>query len=137
MPFPQELLYYSGMCQDLTLSLPSTDPVDSSVGKMFLFWSIQQQSDTILVSAGCCIPYVMPYWNGFIDKVCWKKNWMLPHTYLLVNKIKEVSFKIIHKYYPANHYRKKLKENINSNCSFCNDHLLLHLFWHCINVRKL
>ena len=36
---------------------------------------------------------------------------MLPHTYLLGNKIKELSFKIIHKYYPANHYMKKFKEN--------------------------
>ena len=61
------------------------------------------------------------------------------HTYLLVNKIKEVSFNIIHKYYPANQYMKKFKENINSNCSFCNDHpeTVLHLFWHCIHVRKL
>ncbi|CDQ98504.1 unnamed protein product, partial [Oncorhynchus mykiss] len=85
------------------------------------------------------VPYVMPYWNGFIDNICWKKVWMLPHTYLLVNKINEVSFKIIHKYYPANHYMNKFKENINSNCSFCNDHLetVLHLFWHCIHVRKL
>uniref|UniRef100_A0A8C8LLL7 Reverse transcriptase zinc-binding domain-containing protein n=1 Tax=Oncorhynchus tshawytscha TaxID=74940 RepID=A0A8C8LLL7_ONCTS len=64
---------------------------------------------------------------------------MLPHTYLLVNKIKEASFKIIHKYYPANHYMKKFKENINSNCSFCNDHpeTVVHLFWHCMHVRKL
>ncbi|CDQ69573.1 unnamed protein product [Oncorhynchus mykiss] len=68
-----------------------------------------------------------------------EKVWMLLHTYLLVNKIKEVSVKIIHKYYPANHYMKKFKENINSNCSFFNDHpeTVLHIFWQCMHVSKL
>ena len=34
---------------------------------------------------------------------------------------------------------KKFKENINSNCSFCNDHpeTVVHLFGHCIHIRKL
>ncbi|CDR18464.1 unnamed protein product [Oncorhynchus mykiss] len=122
-------------------SLPSIDSVDSSVGKIcFSFGPFNNRAiRTLFQQDVVSIPYVMPYWNGFIENICWKKVWMLPHTYLLVNKIKEVSFKIIHKYYPANHYMKKFKENINSNCSFCNDHpeTVVHLFWHCVHVRKL
>ncbi len=64
--------------------------------------------------------------------------WMLPHTYLLTNKVKEISYKIIHKFYPAKHYMKKFKSDISSSCSFCDDSIetVVHLFWHCPFTKK-
>ncbi len=50
------------------------------------------------------------YWNNAVGNICWNKVWMLPHTYLLTNKVKEISYKIINKFYPAKHYMKKKKK---------------------------
>ncbi len=50
---------------------------------------------------------------------------MLPHTYLLTNKVNN-------KLYPAKHYMKKFKSEISSSCSFCDDSVeTVRLFWHC------
>lgn len=91
------------------LDLPLLNPVDSPIGKM-CFSLLPQNNRSIralferdIVS----IPYVTTYWNTFVNNICWKQVWLLPHKYLLVNKVKEVSFRMIHKYYPANHYLKK------------------------------
>lgn len=46
------------------------------------------------------IPYVVTYWNTFINNLDWKKIWNLPARYMINNKMKEVSFKIIHRFYP-------------------------------------
>ncbi len=64
---------------------------------------------------------------------------MLPNKFLITNKVKEVSYKIIHKYYPAKNYVQKFKKDINTNCSFCDSHpeTVLHLFWLCSYTKKL
>jgi len=84
------------------------------------------------------IPNVTFYWNQFVNTIDWKKVWMIPQRYLLVNKVKEVSFRIIHRYYPASHYMVKFKRDINTNCCFCENHpeTVLHLFWYCSHTRK-
>ncbi len=81
---------------------------------------------------------VLTYWNNAVGNICWKKVWMLPHTYLLTNKVKEISYKIIHKFYPAKHYMKKFKSDISSSCSFCEDSIetVVHLLWHCPFTKK-
>lgn len=33
--------------------------------------------------------------------------------------IKDVSFKMLHRFYPTNHYHQRLEGDINLNCSFC------------------
>ncbi len=59
---------------------------------------------------------VMSYLNRFVNDINWKKVWMIPHKHLTVNEVKEVSFRIIHKYYPATHCKVKFKRNMNTNC---------------------
>ena len=55
-------------------SLPSIDPVDSSVGKIsFSFGPFNNRAIQTLFQQDVVSPYVMPYWNGFIDNICWKK----------------------------------------------------------------
>lgn len=64
---------------------------------------------------------------------------MLPNKFLITNKVKEVSYKIIHKYYPANNYMLKFKKDINTNCSFCGSQpeTVIHLFWLCPHTKEL
>ena len=90
-----------------------------------------------LYSTHVSIPYVLTYWNMFVHNLCWRKVWLFPHKYLLVNKIKEVSYKIIHRFHPASHYLKKYKKDIDSNCGFCGEHpeSVSHLFWYCSSVK--
>ncbi len=49
-------------------------------------------------------PSAIFYWSKFIGNINWKKVWLLPNKYLITNKIKEISFKILHKCYPAKHF---------------------------------
>lgn len=79
------------------------------------------------------VPYVMSYWNGFVNDISWKKVWTLPHKFFITNKIREVTFKLIHRCYPDKCNLKRLKNDINTNCSFClvNPETSVHLFWTC------
>jgi len=72
-----------------------------------------------------------------VDDVSWRDVWLLPFKYLLTNKVREISFKIIHKFYPAKHYLRRLKRDIDVSCSFCEtaDETVLHLFWYCHCVQ--
>lgn len=64
----------------------------------------------------------------------WGKVWLLPNPYLITNKVKEVTFKLIHRIYPHKDYIKyKFKLNIDDNCTFYQSEpeSALHLFWLC------
>ncbi len=122
----------------ISVSLPN--PVDSPVRKICFSQHSQNNNRNIralfqreIVS----ILAVMSYLNRFVNDINWKKVWMIPHKYLILNKVKEVSFRISHKFYPANHYMVKFKRDINTNCSFF-DHpeTVLHLFWGCSHTKK-
>jgi len=65
---------------------------------------------------------------GLILLTTWINN-----KYLLTNKVREISFKIIHRYYPAKQYllRFKLVMCVNSSlCGVCPE-TMVHLFWQC------
>lgn len=47
------------------------------------------------------LPCVILYWNRFVDDIPWKKVWLLRNRYLTSNKVKDISFKRIHKLCPA------------------------------------
>jgi len=87
--------------QQLTLSLLT----DTSVGKI-CFSCNNSKNNKIIRSLfkadSITVPYVIPYWNKFVQNIDWRKVWLLPIRYLLTNKIREISFKIIHKFYPSN-----------------------------------
>ena len=72
-----------------------------------------------------------------VTNICWKKVGLLPHKYFLVNKVR--GLRMIHKYYPANHYLKKLNKYISINCTFCVEHpeTVSHLFSHFLHVKQL
>jgi len=65
------------------------------------------------------MPCGISYGNGFVSDIPWKKVWTLPHKYLITNKIREINFKLIHRFYPDKCLLKRLKNDINTLCSFC------------------
>jgi len=54
-----------------------------------------------------------------------------PTKFLLTNKIKEVSFKLLHRFYPTNVCLNTFKNDIDVKCSFCAPETISHLFWSC------
>ena len=76
------------------------------------------------------VPAATFYWSHFVGDIDWKKVWPLPQKFLLTNKVKEVTFELIHRFYPVKHFLQKLKSDIDVNCSFCESHpeTCSHLF---------
>ena len=77
------------------------------------------------------------YWKNLFDHIDWKKVWTLPLKYIITNKVREVSFKLLHKIYPAKAFLKRFKSDINTSCSFCGapDETALHIFWDCPHTQ--
>ncbi len=52
-------------------------------------------------------PYIVSHWNGLYDNIPWKKEWTLSSKYLITNKVKDVSYKLLQLFYPVKLYMKK------------------------------
>lgn len=52
------------------------------------------------------LPHVVPYWNKYVKDSSCKIIWLLTNQCLITNKIKEISFEIIHRFIPATIYIK-------------------------------
>ncbi len=121
MPYYLELLDCSN--DPYPTVLPSLDPTISVVGNQCFSDSSSNKSIRLLfLNDFVSIPNVMVYWNAFVSDIAWRKVWLIPNWYLITNKIKEVSFWIIHSIYPVNTFLKKYKKDIDTNCSFCKQH---------------
>ncbi len=59
------------------------------------------------------------YWNNLFDDIKWAYVWSLPQKFFLTNKVKEISYKIIHRFYPVKQFLQKFKSDIDISCSFC------------------
>lgn len=85
-------------------------------------------------------PPAISYWNRLFDNLNWKNIWSIQHRFFLTNKVKEISFKLVHNIYPVKNFlQKKIRSDFDTNCSFCQNDIetLLHLFWSCSYTRKL
>jgi len=114
----------------------SVDLCKTFVGKQCFSSSKSKNNKKIRVlfqEESVSMPCVISYWNGFVSDIPWKKVWTLPHKYLITNKIREITFKLIHRVYPDKCFLKRLKNDINTLCSFCSEkpETSLHLFWNC------
>ncbi len=72
------------------------------------------------------------FWDANISDITWKTTWSNPYKCCILNKVKEVHFKMLHKMYPCKVSLSKFMD-IDSTCSFCNTHEedLCHLFYNC------
>ncbi|CAI5676219.1 unnamed protein product [Oreochromis niloticus] len=95
-----------------SVSLPN--PLDSHIGRICLINHSKSNKNirALFQTESLTIPHVVSFWNSFVSDINWKRAWTIPNKYLVTNKVKEVSFKILHKFYPANHYMTKFKRDI-------------------------
>ncbi|MEQ2269623.1 hypothetical protein XENORESO_007030 [Xenotaenia resolanae] len=134
-PFLLRSACYSDRGQDSSPS-PTLTPMNSPVGKICLTSPIRKNNKSIrslFQRKVTSVPAVVPYWNRFVTDVSWKHTWLLPNHFLLTNKVKEVTFELIHRIYPAKDYLKKFKSDIVVNCPFCDllPEFVTHVFWLC------
>lgn len=89
------------------------------------------------IIVGNTTPPSQHVWVSLYGSVNWKKAWNVTNTYCLTNKIKEVTFKILHRIYPAKHVLERFKLNIDFSCVFCGLHkeTIIHLFFECMYCK--
>lgn len=58
-----------------------------------------------------------------------------PHKYLITNKVRDVSYNILHRCYPCNGLISKYAINVENKCSFCEleNWTIGHLFSDCLH----
>ncbi len=80
-----------------------------------------------------CYPKALIKWKQFYFIPSSEKIWSATNTFLLPNKVKELHFKILHRYYPCNTFINKFRKDVSPKCSFCNleNETLIHLFCNC------
>ena len=73
------------------------------------------------------------------SSVGWKRIWLIGNKLLLNNKVKEVSFKIVHTIYLATNTLQRFGLDIEYFCTFCNlqEETIGHLFYECLYCRIL
>ena len=78
-------------------------------------------------------PAAVFYWNNIYNDIDWKNTWILSRKIFITNKVREVTFKLLHRCYPVKNRLVKYNINIDTFCSFCGnmDETICHLFWEC------
>ncbi len=74
------------------------------------------------------LPCIVSHWNGLYDNIPWKKAWTLSSKYLITNTVKEVSYKLLHLFYPVKLYIICFFPDTGSLCSFVRLKMMSHLF---------
>lgn len=124
------------------LDAPLIDVTESAVGKVCFNPSGWKNNRRIRALFQCHVVPTSPgisYWNCRVNNWCWEKIWTLPQKFFVVNKAKEVSFRIIHRCYAVRCFFVKFHDEPDLNCAFCDSHTesVVHLFWKCTQTRKL
>ena len=80
------------------------------------------------------LPAARSFWASQFEEIKWERMWLIGDKFLLNNKIKEVSYKIVHRIYPAKKTLERFKIDIEYSCTFCGnyDETICHLFYDCI-----
>ncbi|XDV33381.1 hypothetical protein PO909_003805 [Leuciscus waleckii] len=137
------IMLFKGHNSFLTSSeIPLPDPTDTYIGRICFKSTLKNNRGIrlLFLNDSVSTSHVVTKWNALVENISWKKVWTLPNKYLLVNKVKEISFKLIHRYYPVKTFMvSTFKLSIDVNCTFCDSQpeTILHLFWHCDHTRKL
>lgn len=57
------------------------------------------------------IPSARLFWSNIYGDIQWGKAWKIANKYCISNKVKEVSFKMLHRIYPVKHVLERFKLN--------------------------
>lgn len=71
-------------------------------------------------------------WDSLYSNIHWESTWLLPYTFVIPNKLKELHFKILHSIYPTNKLVSRFAA-VDNKCEFCKieEETIIHLFWEC------
>lgn len=110
--------------------------LDSTVVGSICFSKLKSQNykiRSLFVDLISSVPSSISFWNNLFEDINWPLVWSLPKKIFLTNKVTEISFKIIHRFYPVKLFIKKFRNNIDPLCSFCEsaNETVNHLFWDC------
>ncbi|XP_051811827.1 LINE-1 reverse transcriptase homolog isoform X1 [Acanthochromis polyacanthus] len=83
-------------------------------------------------------PAAIAHWAKSVPDVQWKYTWTLPQRFFLTNKVKEISYRILHRFYSVKHFLVRFKKDIDTMCAFCggSPETLAHLFWSCPATKR-
>ncbi len=83
------------------------------------------------------MPCSTVFWSSKYDNIEWKKVWSITNKFFISNKVKEVSFKILHRIYPVKELFERFKLDMENSCDFCGvvKESVTHLFFQCIYSR--
>ncbi len=92
------------------LSVCPTRPEHTSVGSI-CFSGLKPKNNQIrslFLKEIISMPHVIFYRNNIFNNVNWAQVWSLSQKFLLTNKVKEISYKLIHRVYPTKEFLKKI-----------------------------
>ncbi len=95
-------MLFKGYNSALTSSeMPLPDPVDTYVGGICFKSTLKNNRNIrfLFLNDYVSTPQAVSKCNRSVENILCKKVWTLPNRYLLVNKVKEIYFKLIHQYY--------------------------------------
>ncbi len=98
------IMLFKGYNSALTSSeMPLPDPVDTYVGGICFKSTLKNNRNIrfLFLNDYVSTPQAVSKCNRSVENILWKKVWTLPNRYLLVNKVKEIYFKLIQQYYPV------------------------------------
>ena len=74
-----------------------------------------------------------------LENINFENIYLLPRYSTKDNYLKDLQFQILHRYLPTNYLLYKMKKVSSIRCSFCELHVenIPHLFYHCLNVRRI
>lgn len=80
------------------------------------------------------LPSSTVFWSTKFKDINWKKVWSITNKFFISNKIKEVSYKILHRIYPVKEVIERFHLNIENLCEFCGvaKESITHLFFDCV-----
>ena len=120
----------------INCTLPSLSPHDLYIGNICPLLSDKATNHcvrSIIQRDIVSKPAAVFYWNNLYSDIDWKNAWILPRKFLITNKVREVTLKVMHRCYPVKTNLIKYKIDIEAHCTFCgnSDETIAHLFWEC------
>ncbi len=67
------------------------------------------------------VPLAIGFWRSQFQNVNWKETFKISRRFCITNKIREVSYKIVHRIYPVKQVIAKFCKDIDLKCVFCKE----------------